>query len=144
MPRRKAIPAAIRERVRAAAKNRCGYCLAPQKLVLARLQIEHIRPLAHGGTDDEQNLWLACPICNAHKADKINGVDPTTGKAVPLFNPRLMTWHEHFEWSADGLQIIGKTTIGRATVVALRLSDDADVLLVRQYWVAAGWHPPGE
>jgi hypothetical protein len=28
--------------VREAAKNRCGYCLSPQQLVMARLEIEHI------------------------------------------------------------------------------------------------------
>jgi len=36
--------------------------------VIARLEIEHIIPLAMGGTDEESNLWLACPICNAHKS----------------------------------------------------------------------------
>jgi hypothetical protein len=37
---------------------------------------------------------------------------------------------------------VGKTPTGRATVKALHLSDDADVLEVRSYWVLAGWHPP--
>jgi 5-methylcytosine-specific restriction endonuclease McrA len=40
---------------------------------MARLEIEHIIPLARGGSDDEGNLWLACPICNGHKSDKIDG-----------------------------------------------------------------------
>lgn len=34
---------------------------------MARLEIEHIVPLARGGNDDEANLWLAYPLCNAHK-----------------------------------------------------------------------------
>jgi hypothetical protein len=34
----------IDRRVRHAARNRCGYCLSPQHLVMAHLQIEHIIP----------------------------------------------------------------------------------------------------
>jgi 5-methylcytosine-specific restriction endonuclease McrA len=47
---------------------------------MARLQIEHTVPLAKGGPDDESNLWLACPICNGHKSDKTEGIDPATGQ----------------------------------------------------------------
>ena len=35
---------------------------------------------------------------------------------VWLFNPRTQTWFEHFHWSTDGLQILGLTPIGHATV----------------------------
>src|SRR5918912_1494726 len=138
----RAIPAEIDRRVRQVARNRCGYCLSPQHLVMARLEIAHIIPLAKGGTDDESNLWLACPICNGHKSDKTEATDPDTGKRVPLFNPRTERWSDHFMWTDDGLQIIGKTPGGRATVIALHLSDDPDALTVRSFWVLAGWHPP--
>jgi hypothetical protein len=139
---RASISAAIERRVRAMAQNRCGYCLSPQHLVMARLEIEHIMTLAKGGSNAEANLWLACPICNRFKGDKTTAVDPETGAIVPLFNPRAQTWSDHFRWSDDGLRIIGRTTVGRATVAALHLSDDPDVLEVRSYWVLAGWHPP--
>jgi hypothetical protein len=111
---------------------------------MARLEIEHIIPLASGGTDDESNLWLACPICNSHTSDKVSATDPDTGSNVRLFNPRTDSWLEHFTWAEDGLQIIGRTAIGRATVVALHLSDEPDALSVRSYWVLAGWHSPQE
>ena len=55
---------------------------------MARLEVEHIIPLAKGGADDESNLWLACPICNGHKSDKVTALDPETRTVVPLFNPR--------------------------------------------------------
>lgn len=141
MPRRK-IPPALAERVREAAGQRCGYCLSPQRLVMARLEVEHIIPLAKGGTDDESNLWLACPLCNSHKSDKVNAVDPATNTVTPLFNPRTQKWFDHFEWSADGLRIVGLTPVGRATVIALHLSDDPRALTVRSHWMVAGWHPP--
>jgi len=109
---------------------------------MARLEVEHIIPRARDGSDDESNLWLACPLCNRHKADKITGTDPASGATVPLFNPRTQIWTDHFRWSENGLCIIGLTPVGRATVEALHLSDDPDALKVRSYWVLAGWHPP--
>lgn len=142
--RRAHIPVEVEQRVRQSARNRCGYCLSPQHLVMARLEIEHIIPVAQGGTDQEDNLWLACPICNRFKGDKTIAVDPETGKTVTLFDPRRHQWFAHFRWSADGVRISGLTEIGRATVAALHLGDDPDALLVRSYWVMAGWHPPTE
>jgi hypothetical protein len=134
----------LREKVKKAAQNRCGYCLAPQKLMMARLEIEHLQPSSKGGTDGEENLWLACPFCNAHKADKVEGLDPFSKDVVKLFNPRLQVWHEHFEWHEDGTKIIGKTIIGRATVSALHLDSDADAIETRRAWVSVGWWPPKE
>jgi len=107
-----------------------------------RLEIEHILPRAKGGTDAESNLWLSCPLCNRYKADRTVARDPETGEFTALFNPLLQVWSEHFRWSADGLRIIGQTPVGRATVAALHLADDPDALLVRAFWVLAGWHPP--
>lgn len=141
---RRAISPELEQRVRRSARNRCGYCLSPQHLVMARLEIEHITPLARGGQNDENNLWLACPICNRFKGDKTTAIDPLSGSNVPLYNPRNDDWFIHFRWSEDGMRIIGMTDIGRATVAALHLSDDPDALIVRSYWIMAGWHPPPE
>lgn len=91
------IPVEIERRVRNAARNRCGYCLNPQHLVMARLEIEHIIPIAKGGSNDESNLWLACPLCNCYKSDKTTAADPETGETVKLFNPRIQVWSEHFQ-----------------------------------------------
>lgn len=96
---RQPIPAQVVQRVREAAQQRCGYCLSPQHLVMARLEIEHIRPLAQGGSNAEANLWLACPICNGHKSDKTAAPDPASGARTALFNPRTQVWAEHFAWS---------------------------------------------
>ena len=138
------LPEEVEARVRATAQHRCGYCLSPQHLVMARLEIEHLIPLAQNGSNDESNLWLACPLCNRYKGDKISAIDPATGQVIPFFNPRTQLWSEHFQWSPDGLQIMGRTAVGRATVAALHLSDDPTSLEVRSYWVAAGWHPPSD
>ena len=136
------IPAKVEARVRQAARNRCGYCLSPQSLVMASLEIEHIIPRAKGGSDDEENLWLACPVCNGHKGVKYIETDPLTGELVPLFNPRTQIWHDHFAWADGGLRIVGKTPCGRATVQALHLDSDVEAIQVRSAWIKAGWHPP--
>jgi hypothetical protein len=136
------VPLDLARRVREAARNRCGYCLSPQHLLLGRLQIEHLVPRSRGGQTDEANLWLSCALCNNYKGDRTMATDPATQDAVSLFNPRTQNWFEHFCWSADGLRIMGLTPVGCATVAALHLSDDPDALTVRSFWVLAGWHPP--
>ncbi|MEM8642683.1 MAG: HNH endonuclease [Cyanobacteria bacterium P01_G01_bin.54] len=108
---------------------------------MGKLEIEHLIPLAKGGTDDEINLWLACRLCNAYKGIQTDAIDPLTGASVSLFNPRLQVWHEHFSWSSEGVAVMGKTACGRATVAALQLNNDL-AILVRGHWVNAGWHPP--
>lgn len=76
---------------------------------MARLEVEHILPRTKGGSDDESNLWLSCPLCNRHKSDRTQATDPETGACVPLFHPRRQRWFEHFRWSEDGLRILGLT-----------------------------------
>ncbi len=91
------ISQALRNRVAVAARHRCGYCLTAERVVGRLLEIDHILPEAQGGTNDEDNLWLACPMCNSHKSDRTNAVDPQTGNHVSIFNPRMESWAEHFE-----------------------------------------------
>jgi len=135
------ISADIRQQVREAAGDRCGYCLSPQSLVMDMLEIEHIIPRSKGGTDNEMNLWLSCGLCNRYKGTQTTGIDPVSRAAVSLFNPRTQDWSEHFQWSNDGVFIVGRTPIGRATVEALQLNNQIAVE-VRRNWVRAGWHPP--
>jgi len=139
--RRSYIPKAIRQRVMAAARRRCGYCLTAQEFSGAQLVVEHIQPLARDGTNHEENLWLACSWCNSYKSSQVDAIEPLTGKQTPLFNPRQQVWLEHFKWSEDGAEIIGITACGRATVAALQLNNEF-VVPARRRWVSAGWHPP--
>jgi 5-methylcytosine-specific restriction endonuclease McrA len=128
-------------KIRRQAKNRCGYCLLPQQLISYKLEIEHLHPKALGGSDDEENLWLACRQYNLVKGTKIHGFDLVTFVRVKLFNPRTQIWNEHFVWSNDNLEIIGKTPCGRATVAALQLNIDSQKI-PRQFWKLTGIFPP--
>ncbi len=131
----------LREKIIKAAKNRCGYCLTPQNLVPIPFEIEHILPRAAGGTDGEENLWLACGVCNSFKHAKTHAVDPVSKRKVRLFNPRSEIWQEHFEFSADKSEINGNTSCGRATVIALKLNNERAVEM-RKLWISVGWFPP--
>lgn len=135
------IPAALRERVAAQAGRRCGYCLTAEAVIGAPLEIDHILPESLGGKTEEDNLWLACSLCNDHKGNRIAALDPVTGLQVRLFDPRRQSWAEHFVWSDAGDRIGGRTATGRATVVALNLNRPS-LVQARRLWVAVGWHPP--
>ena len=138
-----AISDELKDKVRQTARNRCGFCLTPQAIVSMLLEIEHLHPIAEGGTDDEENLWLACRNCNGFKHAKTHAIDPQTKTESPLFNPRRQIWNEHFEFNETKTEIIGKTACGRATVVALRLNFEQAVN-ARKVWVSAGWYPPND
>ena len=130
----------LRSRVTDAARQRCGYCRTSRQVIGPLLEIDHIVPQALGGASDENNLWLACPLCNRYKSSQTEAVDPQLQEIVLLFNPRIQQWSEHFEWVEEGTIIRGITGVGRATVDALRLNI-ADRVAVRRLWVTAGWHP---
>lgn len=130
-----------RQFVRKRANNRCEYCLSRQEYTLGRFNIDHIWPVSKGGTDLEDNLCLACELCNQYKWAKTHEIDPESGELVRIFNPRKQKWSEHFKWSEDGIKIIGQTACGRATVEALKLNNLLSVT-VRSNWIKAGWHPP--
>jgi HNH endonuclease len=137
------IPENVKNRVRQAAQDRCGYCQSLQRYVLGVLEIEHIIPKASGGDDNEENLWLFCRLCNSYKGTQTRATDLIEDRSVQLFNPRTQKWSQHFTWSEDGAYIIGSTPCGRATVLALQLNNIYAVT-VRQAWISVGWHPPHE
>jgi hypothetical protein len=131
----------VREQVSKQAGYQCGYCRTHQSIAGYRLTIDHIIPEARGGKNLEENLWLACVACNQYKGARVRGRDPKTERRVRLFNPRLQEWRAHFRWSEDGIEIIGLTPCGRATVTALQLNR-AEIMAARWLWVQAGWWPP--
>ncbi len=79
------ISKALRELVAIEARSRCGYCLSAEHITGTPMEIDHLVPEALGGKTEQDNLWLACSWCNAHKADRIMVVDPVTDEMVQLF-----------------------------------------------------------
>lgn len=131
------ISAAIRAQIRKDSHARCGYCHAPEAFLGMPLDVEHLIPEAAGGPTTHDNLWLACSRCNDFKGDRLEAVDSQTGEQVAWYDPRRQRWGDHFEWTADGAHIRGRTAVGRATVEGLHLNNDF-IVIARRFWVEAG------
>jgi hypothetical protein len=123
------------------ADYQCGYCRAPQIVLPYRLEVEHLLPSSLGGGDESDNLWLSCHKCNKLRSNRLEALDPLTQKLVSIYNPRQQTWNDHFAWGDGGLQIVGRTATGRATVAVLGLNDSFHQA-ARSVWILAGLHPP--
>ena len=111
----------LRQFVRTRAAYLCEYCRLPQEFSELRFHIEHIIPRQHGGSDDGDNLALACPDCKLRKGPNLTGIDPQTAGVVPLFHPRRDAWSNHFAY--DGQHVVGTTAVGRTTVSLLEMND---------------------
>jgi hypothetical protein len=101
---------------------RCEYCGYPEAASSTPLEVDHIVPEAKGGSTTLDNLALCCRSCNLNKHVKTEALDSVTNKIVPLFNPRTLQWNEHFALDRNTGEILGSTSIGRASVEALALN----------------------
>jgi hypothetical protein len=128
-----------RQAVRERAGNCCEYCRLPASGGTVPFHVDHIVPLKHGGSDDSDNLCLACYKCNAHKGHDLTGVDPQTQGITRLFHPRHQVWHDHFIIQVD-MQIEGITPEGRTTVRVLKMND-SDRVENRQILAEIGEYP---
>ncbi len=112
----------LRSQVRRRADDVCEYCRLPQVASrFVRFHVEHIIARQHGGTDELDNLALACSFCNFHKGPNIASLDPQDRQLVPLFHPRQDLWSDHFAWKET--TVSGLTAVGRATVGLLAMND---------------------
>jgi hypothetical protein len=67
------ITAKQRNRIFERCEGKCAYCTG-QLLYNDPWHIDHIVPLAKGGSNEESNLTLACARCNVKKRDKLVAV----------------------------------------------------------------------
>lgn len=135
------IPENLRPQIEEADRHRCCYCLTSEANSGIPMTYDHIQPRWQGGKTTFENVCLACRSCNEFKGGLTEAIDPLTGEAFPLFNPRTLKWLDHFKWSPDGTKVAGLTPIGRATIVALRMNNPI-IVAARWRWSIAGWHPP--
>jgi HNH endonuclease len=133
------IPASLRRLAIQLANDRCEYCKIAQAGQVATFHIDHILPVVAGGETTAENLALACVSCSLKKGARQEIKDVETDTKVLFFNPRQQLWQEHFRW--DGVQIVGLTPVGRATIAALDLNR-AMMLSIRAEEELLGRHPP--
>ncbi|MBW4671733.1 MAG: HNH endonuclease [Cyanomargarita calcarea GSE-NOS-MK-12-04C] len=134
-------PQSMRRIVAARSRGYCEYCCCSEQFATESFTVEHIKPRQAGGETVLENLAWSCFGCNGHKHTKMQALDPETGEKIALYNPRQQVWSEHFSWSDDFIQVIGKTAYGRATVEALRLNRSG-VVNLRRLLRNASLHPP--
>lgn len=110
-----------------------------QSLQGATFHIEHVIPRVRGGTDQLDNLALACPSCNLHKSDRVSFTLDPDSAAVALFNPRKDAWSDHFEW--DDYHLVGKSDVGKLTIRLFALNHERRIK-IRQAEQLFGLFPP--
>lgn len=135
------ISPAKRKAVAERAHYLCEYCFSAQRYSPQSFSVEHIQPTSKKGSDELENLALACQGCNSFKSDKTSAIDPFSGRKTALYNPRKDIWDKHFVWSEDFLEIVGLTAKGRATVKLLKLNRE-EVVNLRKLLFSVGEHPP--
>jgi HNH endonuclease len=138
-----------KQTIRERAKYLCEYCHSSERLSANRFTIDHVIPRSLGGSDELNNLALACRRCNERRYNFVAGIDPETQEIVPIFNPRRQNWKEHFVWIDNGSIICGTTSIGRATCIRLdlndlRYSENDSIRETRRFWIKTGLHPPSD
>ena len=135
------LPNKLREQVRKRANYLCEYCHTSERWQYVRFTLDHVVPALEGGSENLDNLALACFHCNRRKSNNQTASDSETSAVVSLFNPRLQLWSEHFTWTADGLFVIPLTATGRATVALLQLNRER-IVEIRRADVEVRRHPP--
>lgn len=136
------IPARLVRDVRERASGVCEFCRLPQESQEATFHVDHVRPRSEGGPTTLSNLALACVSCSLRKAARVRARDPRTGRKARLFDPRRDEWNKHFAFTKHW-RIRGKTTMGRATVVALGMNRAA-IVAIRGELAALARFPPEE
>ena len=64
---RKWLSPSLRRLIRDRDGERCAYCGTTE----AQFHIDHIHPVAKGGTNDPSNLTIACAPCNMSKGERL-------------------------------------------------------------------------
>jgi HNH endonuclease len=121
--------------------HRCAYCQTTKANSRQPMVVDHIIPEAQGGQTAFYNLCFACRRGKEFKGPTTRRQEPLTGELVPIFHPRQHAWTDHFAWDAAGIRLIRLTPIGRATIIALNITNEF-IVDARRRWVSVGWHPP--
>ncbi len=106
------------ERLRARYGSRCAYCGVEEVDVGATLTVDHHRPRAHGGGDEEGNLVDCCPRCNEYRGSYWHEVDPP---GIPLLHPGTDDLTAHLRELDEG-RVEGITEEGDFFIHHLRLN----------------------
>lgn len=116
------------------ANHRCEYCKAPEVVFNFPFEVEHVIPLSRQGSNQEDNLALACRSCNLRKGNRISGKIPESDVEITFFHPRKDRWEDHFCVNEALGEVVGRTPSGQVTVASLVMNSPAQVI-ARQLWI---------
>lgn len=119
----------VRAEIRKQYRESCGYCGVSEFEVGSTLEVDHFRPLLHGGTDDMANLVYACTACNRFKGDYW----PVDDQSLDLYllHPRKDDMSTHIIETASG-RVNGLTKRGWFHIQWLHLNRPQLVALRQQ------------
>ena len=109
-----------RQRVRSRANERCEYCkLRQEHCSLWRNQIEHIVALKHHGSDELENLALACVRCNLGKSSNLDCTRTNDFTRMAMAEYDVGSYiarisHRSQTWSASGMPGRCETSVAAA------------------------------
>ncbi|MBZ0276861.1 MAG: HNH endonuclease [Anaerolineae bacterium] len=132
------IAKSVRDRVQKRANARCEYCHLPDTFGYYSHQVDHILPVKHHGSSDEDNLAWACFECNNAKGSDISAYDAQIGVLTPLYNPRSQNWEDHFILKEDGT-FDGLSAVGRVTIRVLKMNQEERIEMRRMLILAGLW-----
>ena len=113
------------------ANSRCEYCKIHLENSFFTFHLEHIISIKHGGKTVQENLALACPICNLNKGSDVATFIEDIEVMIRFYNPRIDKWDEHFTLESTGF-ISSKSIIGNATVKILNLNHPDSIIERRE------------
>ena len=115
----------------------------PQRNTGARSTLPPVAAYEERAAHNAQGrLWRNEPerFSDAHKAARIQALDPDSGELVRVFHPGRDSWAEPFNWAEDNVIVLGLTAIGRATIAALQLNGVAQ-RRARLFWLTTDFFP---
>jgi hypothetical protein len=122
------------------ANHHCEYCHAPELVFNFPFEVEHIIPISKQGTDNPDNLALACRSCNLRKGSSISVIYSNSSTEVRLFHPRNDRWEQNFLAEPESGIVNGITDIGTATVEKLMMNSSTQIA-ARKLWMRLGLFP---
>lgn len=129
-----------RETVESRAGRRCEYCRAPQPATGIRYHLEHVFPESLGGTDEVDNLALACPTCNYYKSNHLLGIDEKRFNWPAAVQSKERPMARTFDFDSSTLRLKGKTDTGKGTVNRFLMNNSMQ-LEARRLWVELELYP---
>lgn len=129
----------LRKLIAVRAGYKCEYCRILEYLSNYEYHLEHIIGVQHGGSNLPDNLAYACSWCNWKKGPNIATILQPDHTLIPLFNPRVQNWFDHFSISYDGI-LIARSIVGQATIKLLELNHP-DKIEERKSLLNSGFFP---